>query len=692
MSGFKRFFAWLRGPKSDFILFLVVLVLANLAGARAFLRLDLTARNSYSLSDASRATLRTVEEPLSVKVFFTKSLPAPYNSVERYIKDLLLEYKGLGNKNFSYELFDMDKAENKDLAESYGIYPIQVQEVKNDEVGVKNAYMGLSVSYRDGEQTLNDLTSSDGLEYRLTTTISKLVATSDTLAGLDGKVKVSLYASSALSNFHIQGFDGLDKAVRGAFEKVNAKNRGRLEYQFVDQVDPSVIDGLCDKYGLQKISWKDQGNTPAGSGVLGLALEYGDKVRSIPISLSKGLFGGYSLSGLSDLENSLGANLQALLSASLSVGYLTGHGERDLYDEQQGAGRFASISSDLYEFVELDLSKDEIPANVTTLVIDGPKEQYSQEDLYKVDQFLMRGGRLMVMLDPFNEVNPQGQYGGSQPVYLPIETGLEGLLKKYGITVGQNYVLDDECYIARQQGAGEVPLYYVPIVRKSGMNQDNPVTRNLANVLFLKAAELKLDLPEKAGDDRVGTPLVTSSDQSWLLSGRISLIPYMLTKPEASKLAKRDLAVLVEGHFPSAFDAAVVEKDKKEGNGADLSANTHLAKGVQSGKILVIGTSEVTAPSLIDASGSQPVAVFVRNSLDYLTGNGDLNDMRTKGLGLDPLNKTTPAARTAAKSLNMYGLPLVAAFAGLIAWRIRVRRKERIKARYAKKSGTGMEG
>ena len=681
-AAFKKFRSWLLGPRSDFYLFLAVLVLANLLGATAFIRLDLTANRSYSLSEASLRAIKTLEEPLSVKVFFTGGLPAPYNSVERYLGDLLIEYRSVGNRRFSYDFFDMDLDGNKDLAESYGIRPVQIQEVKNDEVGFRNAYMGLAVVYSDAIEPVNDITSAAGLEYRLTTTMEKLKSTASALSSLPGKVKVSLFASSSLKTFRIQGFNDLDRIVRGAFDRVNAKNRGKLEYAFVDPASPEEHDALSARYGLQKISWGKQPGLEPGSGTLGIALEFGDRARTVPIGLSRGLLGGYALTGLDALDERLGEGLKALMSQSPAIGYLTGHGERGLYDPQEGAGNLVPLVSDLYEFRELDLAEDDIPADLTTVMINGPRSKYGEAELYKLDQFLMRGGSLLTLLDPFEERMPQrnAMFGGDMPEYAPIDTGLDVLLEKYGAKPVRNYVLDAQSFVSRQPGMSETPLYYAPIVGKKGMNRNAAISRNLSDVLFFKPGEISITA--SASPELTATPLVSSSAESWLLSERVSLLPYALSKPSADKLAARDLAVLLEGRFESAFPGAPGGK----GEGPDvLSASVHLPRSVQSGKIVVVGTSEIAGPLILDESGRQPVAVFLRNTIDYLAGNSELIDMRTKGLSLNPLDKTPPAARLAAKTLNQYGLPLLVALAGLFTWRLRSRRRAKIQAFYAEK-------
>ncbi|MGD2098994.1 MAG: Gldg family protein, partial [Desulfobacterales bacterium] len=60
-----------------FLIYLIIVVLVNVAGITLFFRLDLSANKMYSISDASKKVVSTLNEPLTIKVFFTKNLPAP---------------------------------------------------------------------------------------------------------------------------------------------------------------------------------------------------------------------------------------------------------------------------------------------------------------------------------------------------------------------------------------------------------------------------------------------------------------------------------------------------------------------------------------------------------------------------------------------------------------------------------------
>ncbi|MGB4001179.1 MAG: Gldg family protein, partial [Desulfomonilia bacterium] len=89
-----------------FGIYLILLVLLNVAGLTLYLRADLTKNRVYSLSKVSREVVATLKEPLTINVFFTKNLPAPYNTVERYLRDLLEEYSLSGNRYFNYRFYD----------------------------------------------------------------------------------------------------------------------------------------------------------------------------------------------------------------------------------------------------------------------------------------------------------------------------------------------------------------------------------------------------------------------------------------------------------------------------------------------------------------------------------------------------------------------------------------------------------
>lgn len=686
----------------DFWLYLIVIVLLNVVGITAYLRFDLTANGAYSLSPVSVRTVRHIRDPLSIKVFFSSDLPAPYNSVDRYVRDLLAEYGNAARgSGFSYEFFDMEKEENKEIAESYGVYSVQVREIKNDEFQSRNAFMGLAITYGDLIEKIQQITSAEGLEYRITTTISKMVDKVDALTGLPEPISVTLYASSRLQEFEIAGLGDMERQVRDVFKEVNDENYGRLEFESVDPSSSSEIDELVRRFGLRRITWRRNADGPrdaqeTGQAVLGIVLQSGDEFRLVPLNLSRQIFGGYQVTGLSNLKESISEAIDGLVSQHPAIGYATGYGIRDLNDDREGAGLLKRLGSDMYTFQEIDLESGVIPEDVGTVIINGPAEALSEQALFAVDQFLMRGGSVLAFVDSFREIVPdqQAQFSGQGPVYIPLNTGLTEMLEHYGVRVGKNYVLDANCYVANQPGYGDLNLYYVPVLEKDELNQDHPITRNLAKLIFMKSSALTVD-ESVLGEDTTFAALASSSEASWLAQGQINLSPLAMRPPPEEEMESFDLAVAVEGTFTSYFDAPPAPVDESEetdgaedgaatvqGGDGELTTEGHVEESLKPGRLVVIGTSEMTGAQLLDAEGRSTNAIFVHNVIDYLAGNIEVARMRSKGLSFNPLRETTEEFRAGIKAINIAGLPVLVILVGLAAWRARINRRRRIAAAF----------
>lgn len=687
----KKFINYLKSPKSDIFLFVLLLILANLVVSRAYFRIDLTSPKSYSLSKGSAQVVKTLEEPLSVKVFFSDNLNAPYSSVYQYIKDILVEYKSAANDNFSYEFVDMKKPENEKLARTYGLNQIQIQELKNNEVGMKRVWMGIVLLYADRIEILDALTSTDGLEYRVTTTISNMVSTTSALAGLAGDVKLTLYATKRLADFKIVGFNQMEDEIRAAYSQINKKNKNRISFASIDP-NPAEIPALVEKYGIQSLNWNDP-NLGSGTGAVGLVLEYGEKFSLFPLKMTRDFFGRNMITGLEGLDAQIEESLKSLVSKSQEVGYITGHGELGLNETSQygqpSQSALAKLVSDRYTLKEINLAEAEIPQSMSSVIINGPKSSFTDEELYKIDQYVLKGGNLLVFLDPFEE-KQENPY--SAPTFNPINTGLEKNLEKYGISVGKKYVYDLNCFSQSDRQYGKMNFYIAPMMQKNTLDQKSPITKNLGYVIFFQNAPIDISGAKDNSNARV-TVLAKSSKESWTVDSNISPDPRFISVPsDKSTMASENLAVLVEGKFSSAFAGKPAsEKDgEKKNDDNSFALSEHLSKSVQNSRIIVIGSSVLGgAPiplfnnaQLLDEEGKQPVSMFIRNAVDYLNGEEDLCTMRTKGLSLNTLTVKSAGASTVAKYFNEIGLVVIVALAGLFVL-LKIKAKKRaIREKY----------
>ena len=673
----SKFISWIKSSASDVWLFVIAIVLLNLVSVNLFFRLDLTQPKSYSLSSASKEVVRNLEEPMSIKVFFSKNLPAPYSNVEQYLKDLLSEYKTSAGKNFSYEFFDMDKAENQRIAAGYGMQMLQVREIKNNEVGLKNAFMGIAVVYADQIEKMDGITSSDGLEYNITTLMGKIISSANLLSGLSQNVSLTLYKSEALSKFNIGNFDRIDSAMDKAYSAANKKFRGRLEYKKVDP-DTKMTEEAGEKFGLQSVTWKNEDGS-LSKGTIGVVLEYGEKFRIVPLNLQNAIF-SYVVNGLDSLEENIVSSVEGLVSKTSLIAYITGHRERNINDEND-SGNFRGLLEDSYTLEEVNLLESDIPVAAETVIINGPKEAFEEKELYKIDQFIMRGGNVMFFVDSYDEIAGYQQ----QPVYNPVRTGLEKLLSKYGVEIGSEYVFDENCYVQMYPQYGKLNFFYAPRIEKTSLNQKNPVSKNLSDVMFLESFELDPSVAD-ANEKLKVSVLAKTSARSWTVpvTENFMLTPIGFAVPsDESKFAERKLCLLVEGNFDSAFQSAVVDEgEQNQENENALSTDSHILNGKQKSRIFVSGTSYITCAQLISGNMNEPVAVFMRNAVDYMCGKEDLCLMRTKNLSTNSLKEVNGNVSLAAKYFNQIGLSILVVVAGLFVYLSRKSRREKIRKMY----------
>ena len=168
---------WSVASVSTLLMVIAIVIVVNLIGLRLFARADLTDNKIYTLSDASKRLVSELEDRLTVKAYFTRDLPPPYNANARYVNDALEDYRSYSNGYFHYEFIDpADEQALEEEARQYRIQPAQVNVVEKDNLQVKKVYMGLVLIYGDKHETIPIIQNVANFEYEMTSTIKRLIA------------------------------------------------------------------------------------------------------------------------------------------------------------------------------------------------------------------------------------------------------------------------------------------------------------------------------------------------------------------------------------------------------------------------------------------------------------------------------------------------------------------------------------
>jgi len=176
------------------LLFIGVIVIVNILADRFFLRLDFTADKRYTLSDATKNILKSLNETVTVTAYFSEELPGEFTQLRRDFKEELIEYSNRSKGKVMFEFINPNKDEaTEQKAMQEGINPVLINVREKDQVKQQKAYLGAVVHYGDKKEVIPLIQPGAAMEYSLSTSIKKMsVDNKPKIAFLDGHEETSL--------------------------------------------------------------------------------------------------------------------------------------------------------------------------------------------------------------------------------------------------------------------------------------------------------------------------------------------------------------------------------------------------------------------------------------------------------------------------------------------------------------------
>lgn len=655
-----------------FLLIAVIIILINAVINQFTPMIDLTKDKLYSLSRESKNLVKNLKEPMSIKFFVTPNLPPPFSSYEKYIKDLFEEYKTAGGKNISFEVIDASK--HSDLAYKYRINPTQINVLEKDQTQTKIAYMGLSFIYGDSIETIPFVQSTEGLEYNIDTVIRKMADKNDKLARLENNLNVYYISSPEIYDLlQIGAIEIIPDSIMHAVAEANRDLMNKVKFINVDMSNPSKEDNeLLKKLNVEKIEWDDikdnNGNIAVnkGSAYFSLILENGDDIRKL--STSYILYGAFD-----NIKDEISKNIDSMLGLKPTIGYLQGHDEADYItiplqfggnpnDAYNSVSEYASEIQQNYNFESVDISLNDIPSNIDALIVLGSKTEFTDYELYNLDQFIMKGKPVLFMLNgvEINQNDPNAQMYG--PKLIQVTNRLNEILPNYGFAIATNMIFDNNSYKAQiQQGMPEQKMYYIPLIAAENINEKNDITKSINLLLTPITSEIIIN----TNNNIKITPLVYTSEKSWTESENFA--SSMTGMPnENEKLSKKLLAALFEGKMNSAFEGKNITASNNINNINRINSTT-------SGRVMVVGSYEMAKNSAYAAN-----KIFLMNLVDYMAGDTGLMSIRRKGAIFNPPYQIPETVKLFVRVINIVMLPAAIIIFGLMLWNSDKKRRQKI--------------
>ena len=503
-------------------------------------------------------------------------------------------------------------------------------------------------------------------------------STKQALKSLDDLVNINVYLSQKLP----PQLTRVERQLRDLMSEYGVYSGGQLNIRYID---PSAEDTPNVNPSIQPVPVQviERDARSVQNVFLSIEVRYAGDSEVIPSFIDE--YGRLRSSLEYDLTAAI---LKVAREEKKKIGFLTGHGERDsrqdisslrsLFDQQYGMSEVATVDASTGPDAFDDL---------TTLIIAGPKTAVSEHEKYEIDQFLMRGGRILFLLDLMEE-NPQTMQG------TPVSPALNDMLTHYGVKLSNKLVLDVAnvpTQVQQRRGAFLIstPVDYPYWLRilKENFNQDHVTTSQLEGLLLPYAAALEVNVP--ADGAIKSNILATSTDKAWTATPPYNLYPdqRMNRTMMPTGQAQYDLAVELAGKFKSFYAGKPIPpKEAEEGQEGEPviedTGRTTIEESVDT-QIIVVGTSALMLDNFVRYPGN---AEFVQNVVEWMTLGQDLIGIRSRTVTDRPLEELSSREKTLIKYSATFATPILVIFLGLVRFYLRRRAKRMFEA-YGRSEG-----
>jgi len=459
-------------------------------------------------------------------------------------------------------------------------------------------------------------------------------ATKKILDNLDQPVTITAYFSENLP----PNVAKVRRDFKDMLTEYNDRSGGMVVYEFVNPNKDRATEQKAQQSGIRPvmINVRERDQVKQQRAYLGAVIQYGNSKEVIPF-IQPG----------SPIEYEISSNIKKLtVKDKPKLAILQGNGEPALSSMQQLTG-VLNVTNDVSTIQFSDTSG--VPAKYKTLAIIAPTDSIPNKYFKYLDEFLGRGGRLLLAV---NRAKANFQTRRAEPV----KTGLTTWLKKYGVEIGNNLVLDaksSNVMVRQQQGMfimnTPVSFPYIPIVNHFA---DFSITKGLEQVIFPLISSVNY-----VGKDSTVhvTKLAFSSDKAALKQIPLTFEVGKNWSRSDFPQSKITLALALEGNFVNNTKSKIVVI----GDG-DFAVN---GEGQQAQKL---------QPDNIN---------FMVNSIDWLSDDTGLNALRTKAITSRPLKADLDdGTRTLIKYLNFLLPIFLVLIYGFFRFRIKKSLRNKIES------------
>lgn len=481
-------------------------------------------------------------------------------------------------------------------------------------------------------------------------------ASKKVIKNLDSRLVVKAYFSKELPS---QVADS-KRFTRDLLAEYQAYSHGKFRFEFVDPAEKEKLKEEARKNRIQPATLRVNENDKlvVKEVYLGLAFFYEDQTATIPL-----------VQNTQGLEYDITSKIKKITEIDLKkIAFFGEEEEMTRRQQMQGiTGNYEQLKTQIsenYEIKETGL-EEKLDEDVKTLIFAGIKDSLSENQLFNLDQFIMKGGNVIFFQE---KVSADIQTQKADVV----KSNLFPMLNHYGIEMENNLVLDASCgevQVRQQQGMFNmaIPVKYPFLPILTNVNQEHEIVKNLDQMQMVYASEIKA--PESKTNLNF-EPLIYTSDNSGQVTGPRYQIGYQkYFKKDLKQMfneEKKVVAALFSGKFQSYF--------------AESEEYPKAVKETDNAQIILVSDSDF----IKETSGGQSPGNknFTLNALDYLSSNSILIGLRSREVTHRPLKEVSNATRKVVKWLNILLPSILLIIYGIFRYKSELRKRKHIGELY----------
>ncbi len=327
-----------------------------------------------------------------------------------------------------------------------------------------------------------------------------------------------------------------------------------------------------------------------------------------------------------------------------------------------GQSWFATELGRSNDVVKLPVNFETIP-DADVLAIVHPWALTPQQ-IYAVDQFILRKGRAFIALDPAARMAQQqaGAFDPANPMGAPTSSSLAPLLSRWGLEMAPTVVLDGENALPiqvqlpnGQVGEAPQPLFFA--VPADALDREDMMTAGFSRGLYLGLAG-GLNITERPGI--TVTRLAQTSGRTMRIPADMALSmpsPYDIASIWQGSAGRREvLALRLSGNLETAFaDGAPPAAPTPEGAAAQMQSAAHLARSARQAQVVVVSDVDFLGDDFyIGRDGAPQVdnGFFALNAIDILSGSDALVSLRSRAPSARPMKVLDDLEREAQQAID----------------------------------------